>query len=346
MPTLRSIARVCMLVVLVGCGGGGPSGGSSSGSDLPPGPGTFTALPMNPAWMNHIISLGWINPPGHTIPTDHIYIGYVQKAGDPTPPGPLVVYAPGAATIQQILRVPVGGIAECKVWFRMTGTFTYYLDHLVLDGSLQVGSAVVAGQRVGTTGLAPSFDMGVIDEEINLAFLNPARYGAPGYSQTYHCGKPLTYFTDALKTQLYPLVDREGLDKDSRIDFDLPGRLIGNWFQDVSPPAVDGQPGGWERELAFAYDCQHPSKVLIAIGGTLPLMGKWAIPADAPDPATIGVSQGLVIYPLWSPFDPTRVGTMLVQLVDESHLKVQVFTGIPGAGEVLAFDGNALIYAR
>lgn len=341
MSTAKAIARSCLLVLFLCCGGGG----SSSGSTLPPGPGTFTALPMDSIWLNHIISLGWINPPGHTIPTDHIYFGYVQKAGDPAPTGPLAVYAPGAATIQQILQVPVSGIAEAKVWFRMTGTFTYYLDHLVLDSSLRVGSVVAAGQRLGTTGLGPSFDMGVIDEQINLAFINPARYGAPGYSQTYHCGKPLTYFTDALKAQLYPLVDREGPDKDGRIDFDLPARLIGNWFLDVTPPVTDG-PSGWGRELAFAYDCQHPSKILISIGGTLPLMGKWAIPTDAPDPADIGVAQGLVVYPLWSPFDPIRVGTMLVQLTDASHIKVQVFTGVPAPGDVLTFDGTALIYAR
>lgn len=347
MSAVKSIARCCLLLFSLSCGGGGGAGGGSTpGSNLPPGPGTFTALPMDPVWLNHIIPLGWINPPGHTIPTDHIYFGYVQKLGGPPTNGPLTVYAPGTATIQQVNQVPVAGIAETKVWFRMTGTFTYYLDHVVLDASLHVGSSVTAGQRIGTTGLSPSFDMGVIDEQINLAFLNPARYGAPGYSQTYHCGKPLTYFTEALKSQLYPLVDREGADKDGRIDFDLPGRLIGNWFLDASPPAVDGSPAGWDRELAFAYDCQHPSKVLISIGGTLALMGKWGIPADAPDPATIGVTQGLVVYPLWAPFDPIRVGTMLVQLTDDSHLKVQVFPGNPGPGEALAFDGNARIYAR
>ena len=141
-------------------------------------------------------------------------------------------------------------------------------------------------------------------------------------------------------------VDREGTDKDGRIDFDQPGRLIGNWFLDVSPALVDGSPGGWDGELAFAYDCQHPSKIVIAIGGSLALMGKWSIPSDAPDPASIGVAQGLVTYPLWSPFDPIQVGTMLVQLTDESHLKVEVFQGVPGPGVVLAFDGNAQVYAR
>ena len=342
----RAIAFVaaCCLSLALGCGGGGSS--ASSAATLPAGPGTFTALPMDSAWLNNIISLGWINPPSHTLPTDHIYFGYVQKLGMPAAPGPLTIYAPGTATVQQINRVPVGAVAECKVWLRMTSTFTYYLDHLVLDPAFQVGSTVSAGQRLGTTGVGPSFDMGVIDEQINLAFLNPARYGAPGYSQTYHCGKPLTYFTEALKAQLYPLVDREGADKDSRIDFDVAGRLVGNWFLDTTPAVVDGSAAGWACELTFAYDCQHPSKVLIGIGGTLELMGKWVIPADSPDPATIGVAQGLVAYPLWSPFDPVRTGTMLVQLLDATHLKVEVFLGAPRPGEALAFDGNAKLYAR
>lgn len=351
MASIKSFVGSCLLLLALGCGGGGGGSktGSPSGSNLPPGPGTFTALPMDPAWLNNILPLGWINPPGHTIPTDHIYFGYLQKLGAPTPSGPLTIYAPGTATIQQVNQVPAGGFAETKVWFRMTGTFTYYLDHLILDSSLRVGSTVTAGQRLGTTGVSPSFDLGVIDEQINLTFLNPARYGPSTYSQTYHCGKPLTYFTEALKQQLYPLVDREGADKDGRIDFDLPGRLIGNWFLDVTPPLVDGTPAGWEGELAFAYDCQHPSRILIAIGGTLPLMGKWHLSSDglptagAPDPATVGVAQGVVKYTLWNPFDHFRVGTMLVQLTDESHLKVEVF---PGTAEVSAFDLNAKIYAR
>lgn len=91
----------------------------------------------------------------------------------------------------------------------MTGTFTHYLDHLVLDPAFQVEGTVTAGQRVGTTGVGPSFDMGVIDVQINLAFRNPARYGAPGYAQTCPRGKPLTYFTEALKAQPYPLVNGE-----------------------------------------------------------------------------------------------------------------------------------------
>ena len=198
------------------------------------------------------------------------------------------VYALTSGKVDKILLVPVLGIQECKVWFRVNEKFSYYFDHIVLDPSIKEGSSITAGQTIGTTGLSSSIDLGAIDETITLTgYANPKRYG---WEETY-CGKPFQYFTNALKTQLYPLVDREGTDKDGRIDIDIPGRLTGNWFLDGTVFYMNN-PDGWDKELSFAFDIQHPSVVLVSIGGTINMLGKWTIAPGTPLPSQVSVANG------------------------------------------------------
>ena len=99
------------------------------------------------------------------------------------------------------------------------------------------------------------------------------------------------------------------------------------------------------KELSFAFDIQHPSIVLVSIGGTIGLTGKWTIPIDAPLPSQISVASGKVAYRLYgSQADFMQRGLMIVQMTDDTHIKVQVFPGST-AGDA-AFDANAKIYAR
>jgi hypothetical protein len=213
------------------------------------------------------------------------------------------------------------------------------LDHIVPHDSLKEGSTIKAGQDIGTTGLGVSIDMGAIDSTVTLNFANPKRY----YSEEIHCGKPLTYFADSLKPFLYSKVDREGDDKDGKIDLDINGRLVGNWFLDGPIFYKDG-PNGWEKELSFAYDIQHPYKVQVSIGGTLGLTGKWTITKDAILPADVSVANGKVAYQLLYLEGLTQAGLMIVQMIDATHIKVQVF---PNSQALDAeFDSNALMYAR
>ena len=254
---MKQVPRILICsVILMACH-------SKHGDPIPIGPNepaVFNYSPIEKTKISYILSLGWIQPSGHTIPSDHIYFWSTRKSTDPALP----VYAPGGGVINKILLVPVLNIPECKVWVKMNNNFVYYLDHIVLHDSLKEGSTIKVGQDIGTTGLGPSIDLGVTDYSVLLDFANPKRYN----EETWHCGKPLTYFADSLKANLYAKVDREGNDKDGRIDIDMKGRLVGNWFLDGSTFYTDG-PDGWDKELSFAYDIQHPSKVLVSIGGTL-----------------------------------------------------------------------------
>ena len=309
------------------------------------GPNEPALLKYSPIETNKIkflLSLGWIQPVGHTIPTDHVYFWY-DNANQNTV---LPIYALTNGLIEKILLVPINGVAECKVWFRVNEKFSYYLDHVVLDPSLKEGSSITAGKIIGTTGIGNSIDLGVIDDSIVMTgYANPDRYRYVG--EALHCGKPFQYFTDTLKSKLYPLVDREGPDKDGKIDIDMPGKLVGNWFLDGPTFYTDG-PNGWDKELSFAFDIQHPSVVLVSIGGTINMVGKWTIQPGSPLPADVSVASGKIAYPLYSAggisADPNQRGLMIVQMIDNSHIRVETFSDLKASDA--AFDANAKIYAR
>jgi hypothetical protein len=227
----------------------------------------------------------------------------------------------------------------------MNEQFMYYLDHVVLNADIKEGTILQAGQAFATTGLGNSIDLGAIDNTITLPFANPSRYNL----QTIHCGKPFQYFTEPLKSQLYALVDREGSDKDGVVNTDIPGHLAGNWFSDDGTFYTDG-PGGWDKELAFAYDIQHPATPMVSIGGVLSMVGKWSLMPNTMKPADITPASGKIALPLWS-FDPNYPGSageqrglMIVQMTDDKHIKVQVFAGSKATDA--AFDGNAKMYLR
>lgn len=298
-------------------------------------PAIFSCSPVEKSEIDYILSLGWIQPSGHTIPTSHIYFWTSRTQSDPSP----LVYAPGSGVITKVLVVPVMNVPEVKIWVRMNDNFMYHLDHIVLDETLEEGSHVQAGQVIGTIGWGPSIDFGVIDNDVLNDFANPQRYN----DEHLHCGKPLTYFADSLKSSLYSKVDREGDDKDGRVNVDEPGRLVGNWFLDDGTFYTDG-PGGWDKELSFAFDIQRPTKVLVSIGGTIGLTGKWSIPTDAILPEEVSVSTGKVVYRLLYIEGQTQAGLMIVQMLDNDHIRIQVF---PGSQEANAdFTIQAKTYAR
>jgi hypothetical protein len=298
-------------------------------------PAVFTYAPLDKSSITSILPLGWVDPPGHTLPTDHVYFGFNRPPAGSTG---LPVYAPGNGVVSQVISKPLNNVPESLVFVKMNDKVTYYLDHIVLNDSVKQGYVVKAGHRIATTGVG--CDFGIIDYSVSLSFANPKRYS----DQILYCGKPLTYFADSLKSFLYSKVDRDGSDKDGRIDIDLIGRLVGNWFLD-GPTFVDG-PDTWSKELSFAYDFQHPSIVWVSIGGTLALAGKWGIASDAIDPANVSVSSGKIAYGLLTLHDQvvTQAGLMILEMTDDTHLKIEVF---PGSQDSTAeFDSNAFVYAR
>jgi hypothetical protein len=325
------------------------------------GPIIFTCLPLNENDYNEIYPLGSLSPPGHTFPTDHVYF----KLTTPwTYPPPYQVKAPADGTITEIYYSqydwPEGSGHSGKyndycITITHTSTFKTKFGHLselenwVLEqaGTLELGWNLietpvpvsvgdVVGRLAGQGGVQGDLDMWAIDEEVTLNFIHPEKfsYGA-------HAVCPLDYFEDNLKAALYQKVSRTAEPRCGKIDFDQPGKLVGNWFLENTTEPL----GEWEKHLVFVYDRDDPTQIRISLGGTLPItVGVYEVEGNSPDPAEVSVENGIIVYRLSGTTNwEGETATILAQVVDNERIKVEAFDGHPPDP---TFTSNAKYYTR
>lgn len=331
----------------------GPNGGNNCVNNvcpftdiLPPANGVaqFSVVPTAPVPGQTLTALGSLNPPGHVLPTDHVYLYSwdLSVRGAQAQPGTRNVYMPATGALFQMLQTS-GAVGDWKVMFRATDNFYFYMDHVLLTTTLKVGDIVQAGTLIGTTDPGSTLDLGAFDATVTHAgFLNQARYPY----QTLHAVSPWQYFTPNLQPALYAQLYRAPTapDKDGKIDFGIAGKLAGDWFLQGMPVDSSYQPYGWPRTVSFAYDYYDPSLVRISIGGTIGPAGVWGIDSTVPAPANVSVANGVVAYKLYSPFDILPpVGVLLVQMVNDSQITVELFMGSTTATQ---FDANAYTFVR
>lgn len=352
---LKAMGRLALTGLLVSCGGGGGGGGSSSNNNdngiTATGPGVLSVSPLDPSTLVYVTPLGNLAPPGHVLPTDHIYLHFVDPWGNQ---GNLncsqrPVYAAGAGTVYFVLQTESQG--DTKFMVQMTKTFFYYYDHVLLAAGIQTGSKVTAGQQIGTTtGRCPSIDLGVIDlDQTPPGFVNPARYGDHGA----HAAQPIKYFSDSLRTLYYSRVRvAEGVPRapaslDGRIDWGVRGRLAGDWFHASlanAPSSTIAGPEGWPKSLSFAYDW-YDNAARISVGGTITTAGVLALQdASAPDPKTVSTANGVVAYQGKPVLGLIAPGWMLVQMLSDERIKVEYFAN--AAQKPAAFTAAAQEYVR
>jgi hypothetical protein len=290
--------------------------------------------PLDLAAIRSITPLGNLNPRGgHVFPTDHIYLDYGRKAGLP-------VYAPAAGSVLAI-REQRG--SDSKVEIRINERLSYYVAHLLLEDGVKTGSRVKDGQVLGYTSSSGALDLGCVDEDVTLAgFANPERY--PG--STIHAVAPLKYYEEPLHTQLSAKVNA-GADKDGKIDFDVSGRLVGNWFLEglAIRDSARGEPAVWAKQLAFVSDIRQPGSVRISIGGTLAPAGIYQPAAEAPDPALVSPASGKTLYRFRrNENSASKAPLLLVEMVADDRVRVEFFPD-PREGPV-EFTSMALEYVR
>ena len=250
------------------------------------------------------------------------------------------MFAPGDGIVQFTVR----NGAEAKIGIA-TGPFTYYLDHIQLDPSVREGMRVAAGQALGLTGtIAYGIDLGVINNQITVPFANPARYAA----ESLHGDAALSYFEEPLRSQLYALVSTIGPNKDGTFHYDVDGRLAGNWFLEGLAPADSTSPAAWAQHLAFVYDNYDPTAIRVSIGGTLALVGAFAVQAGAIDPRDVSIASGRISYGLFLTGGPggangPRLGSMIVQMIDDRRVRAEV---VADPSVDAAFTSASRIYVR
>jgi hypothetical protein len=336
-----------MASILIACGGGGGSSGGNNNAVLDgvsgTGPGVLSASPLDLSTLVAATPLGKLAPPGHVLPTDHVYLSFVEPTGSLTADcSPRNVYAAGNGAVSFMLQTETGG--DTKVMVQMTNTFYYYYDHILPLPGIRVGSKVSAGDKIATTtGRCPSIDLGVYDLDVNPpGFLNPARYGEIGA----HPASPYKYFSEALRASYYAkvrLFEGVPIDRDGRLDWGIKGRLSGDWFH-VSLPANQSAagPDGWSKTISFAYDWYDHSP-RISIGGTIASPVVLTIGKADIDPGQVSTTSGLLAYRDTPTGLQNRAGWVLVQMLADDRIKIEYFSGDP---RPLGFSNAAQEYIR
>jgi len=220
---------------------------------------------------------------------------------------------------------------------------------------------VEAGELIGY--YKNNLDFNLIDEEVNLSgFIVPEHYAVESY-KTHIVSDTYDYFNEPVKSKLIEKSVRIAEPMSGKIDYDIDGKLAGNWFLAGSNYYAD-----FKGHLSFVYDYIDPKRIVISIAGYEGQESRqFGVKTNGPDPAQIGVENGLVKYELvdydylapdgkpWDRKSATKnlkttsnemvQGIVLVQMLENRKIKFEAFPGKNGA-QVNGFTGNVKMYER
>lgn len=347
----------------------------------------FTSAPMKTGELSYIRPLGAMSD-GHVTPTDHVYIGGPNpNAADNTYP----VLMPADGTVTAISAMPAQYIGDRQgqqvaaedhriIMTHSCRYFSIYIHiHKLGDklkqavGTLQPNEnkqtavELKAGDIVGYIG-GSTFDWTPIDTTKKLSgFITPKYYD--GEPWKIHTVSPFDLYEGSLKTELESKSLRTVAPVGGKIDYDQPGKLIGNWFREGTGgyTGPNGNNGGryWDGHLSVVPDYISPTSTIVSIGNWTG-NAKQMVVAGTVDPATVTKDTGVVKYELkrlnyvskdgisrgnmyekdLRPSQNESIeGTILLQVQAGEKLKVEKFPGKSAAG-VSGFTAAAQIYER
>lgn len=339
------------------------------------GPVRFANLPMNPADIGFFVPMGAMIG-SHVTPIDHQYL---YPADLTAPRTRYEVFAPFTGSIVMIQpRVkqagdpgpaPIGSV-DYRVVFEGSCTFWVYYDLVTqLEPSILAagGSAlasnqtayvriqVTAGQRIGRVG-QQSLDLGTVNSQISLpGLLVPESYRAEPWK--VHTVDGLDYMDESLRSQLNARNQRRALPRGGKIDYDIDGKAVGNWF--LAGTGGYGGTGGtgagqyWTRHLSLVYGHIDPALVVVSMGLPDGSSRQWAVRGNGPDPAMVDGSSGMVKYEVLQlrgdsvrhNLNATLDGTLVVEVLPRRQLRVELFPGLD-ASRVPGFTAAARLYER
>ncbi len=342
---------------------------------------TFTSSPM------HIEDIGFIEPiglmiGGHITPIDHGY--YTAKTWIPGSSREdatsfVDILAP-AAGIVEVQSMPSeyasSSIGDYRIIIYHTCSFyTIYIHVNQISEKLKsaVGTSnsvhVEAGEIIGR---APGFDFSVHNDEITLkGFILPETYIAEPWK--LHNVDIFDHFVEPIRTQLLDKNIRQKEPRGGKIDYDIDGKLVGNWFEENTNGYFGKQEyqrmsGYWSTHLAFAYDGLDPSLIIVSVGDYEGEAKQFAVKGNALDPKDIDISDGLVKYELvpfgyktesdeeWDRRSFTKIkkaygldnqvaGVVLAQMLEDRKIRFEVFPN-KSAAQVNSFTNKAKVYER
>ncbi|MBI2658807.1 hypothetical protein HYX05_01740 [Candidatus Woesearchaeota archaeon] len=365
-----------------------PPGENSHGNYMPvtscigKGIVTFTSPPMLIGDIELIEPIGLMIG-GHVTPIDHGYYyakGWLSPGNREDATKFRDIMAPASGIVTSVQSMPQeyssSSIGDYRLVIHHTCSFyTIYIHVNQLSEKLraiadtQNTAAVEAGEVIGK---APGFDFSVHNDEITLSgFIVPETYAAEPWK--LHNVDMFDYFAEPTRTQLLDKNIRQKEPRGGKIDYDIDGKLVGNWFEEntngyFGKTEYQSMSGYWSTHLAFAYDGLDPSLVIVSMGDYDGEAQQFAVRGNAPDPAEVGIQNGLVKYELvsfgykteegdeWNRqnfarisraygYDEQVAGVALAQMLEGRKIKFEAFPG-KKAAEVSGFTDKARIYER
>ncbi len=340
------------------------------------GPVTMQHMPMDMADVSNVLPIGTLAG-GHVTPIDHLYFyPNDMKNRDAAP-----VYAMADGYIvsyeERTQNVDSGNSqkGEYRIEIQHNCDIVSYFDLLTsLDDSIKdkvkngkdLHVPVKAGQVIGRVG-AQSLDTAIYNYGMELkGFVNPKSYSAEPWK--IHTDDFFKYFNDPLKSQMLSKNPRTAEPRGGRIDYDIAGKLVGNWFQEgtngyAGPKgntgASDGNGEGyWSGHFSIAPDAINPSLLDVSFGNYQGKATQFTAKSGFKDPATVDKDSGIVKYeltkfnhpgPSQSGGTPTQsqqvLGVVLLQVLDGNKMKMEAFPG-KTASQARAFTSEARTYER
>ena len=296
----------------------------------------------------------------------------------------VVAVADGFVVMLQWRPNPLGGqgkfdpsvfdrAVDLKVFIEHSAHVWSYVDHLVevdaaimqqVPGGVQPGQPVnvripvKAGQVIGKVG-NQTFDFALIDTETTRkGFVKPEQFLRRD-PQKPHVVDPFDYVAEPLRGKLIEKSARKVPPFGGRIDYDIDGTLLGNWYAEGTGgyAGLNRRIDYWVGHLSIVYHHLDPKTIVFSIGNYDGRAAQFWVQDNQPDPASIGEQDGLVKYELvfgrlgssgqiQKRNDAEQVqGVVLCQVLPNSKLKFEVFPGKSGS-EVREFTAAARIFER
>jgi len=319
----------------------------------------YTVTPVDLNEVYEISPLGGIGPPGHTIPTNHMYLHITggqssTKIVDLRAPG--YIYITSVSSDEDDL---VPGRTEYVIRYAVCKDVYGYFNHVkelsaeltsiiadveceqwtVNPGNIcqkNIFEGVSAGTIIGGVGhLQGNFDFGTYDLRKTNDFANPDRYGIV----TPHIQCPLEYYDDSTKAQFYSKIGRTAEPRCGEIMLDIKGTLQGNWYAEGGTSLSSS---GWSGQLAFVKDNIDPSKLIISVGGVISEPAKWIFTPKTSGLVNRRFSDVTADGNIYC-YDQGQPGRILVEMTSDTSLQIEAQSG--SCSSSLVFD-SPTIYDR
>ena len=315
----------------------------------------FTALPTLEEYVGSITPLGWLGASTRESPDfahplgnerHHVFFNGDFREGIP-------IFAPGSGFIEW---ASISSYGEWGFTVVVNGTLSYYLDHIgylnstLLDMLMELDFYVPnqiyvnreirlhAGQVVGYTNTTDFFDWGVVDEGVVDGIADRSHYT---WRRHVYGVSAYGYASEELRAQLErfyglwhggsgELVRQVGEPIGGSVRNDVNGTLQGIWFYDHE---VDES---WGQKIAlFApyFTNRYNYQIRLAIP-EISVYGNWQnitlgeIGNLNIRPHLVNVESGIVGYVLGGHFGVGEEGLLLVQMIDDFHLRLETFEGV------------------